>query len=263
MQLLDGFMSKVELRDYLRRIESLVSAEKWDDAVSHCKHILTIYPKYLNVYSLLGKIYLETQRYPDAFDVLRRILTVVPDDYISHIGLSVIYEDNQKFFESVYHMEIASEIQPAYKIIQDELLRLYTLIDKTRTPHIELSKAGLIREHVQAGLFDQSYIEAARFLEKHPDRIDIAVIFAKICKQSGRLEEAIRVCQAIVRQLPYCLETNKMLVDLLIHTGTTQETEIINNKINEIDPYYCQIKPESYNREVQQTISNQIEPFII
>jgi hypothetical protein len=33
---------------------------------------------------MLGKAYLESQRYGDASDILQRVLSSVPDDFIAH-----------------------------------------------------------------------------------------------------------------------------------------------------------------------------------
>ncbi len=51
------------------------------------------YPKYIETYRLLGKAYLEGQQHKEAIDVFQRVLTVAPDDFITHVGMSIIRED--------------------------------------------------------------------------------------------------------------------------------------------------------------------------
>ncbi len=52
-------MVKVTLRTYREEIEDLVDQGAFDAAISHCQHILKVYPKYLPAYSLLAKTALE------------------------------------------------------------------------------------------------------------------------------------------------------------------------------------------------------------
>jgi len=86
-------MATTPLRIYLHDIEGLVGAGQMDEAIAHCRHILQTFPKSIAVYRLLGKAYLENQRYGDAADVFQRVLSAVPDDFVSHVGMSIIRED--------------------------------------------------------------------------------------------------------------------------------------------------------------------------
>ena len=55
-------MAKVSLRAYNREIEAMTDRGQLDEAIAHCLHILTIFPKHLETYRLLGKAYLEYKR---------------------------------------------------------------------------------------------------------------------------------------------------------------------------------------------------------
>jgi len=86
-------MAKISLRAYNREIEQLITRGQTDEAVAHCKYILKLFPKHIDTYRLLGKAYLESQHYADAADILQRILSVVPDDFVSQLGMSIVRED--------------------------------------------------------------------------------------------------------------------------------------------------------------------------
>ncbi|TLN03658.1 tetratricopeptide repeat protein, partial [bacterium] len=86
-------MAKIPLRAYNREIENQINRGQIDEAVGHCKHILRFFPKHIETYRLLGKAYLEGQHYAEASDVLQRVLSTVPDDFIAQIGMSIIRED--------------------------------------------------------------------------------------------------------------------------------------------------------------------------
>ena len=45
---------------------------------------------YIEIYRLLGKTFLEARRYADAADIFQRALMAVPDDFVSHVGMSII-----------------------------------------------------------------------------------------------------------------------------------------------------------------------------
>src|SRR5450759_2242535 len=86
-------MAKVSLRLYDREIEKLIDGSHIEEAIAHCKHILQTYPKHIDTYRLLGKAYLENQRYGESTDIFQRVLASAPDDFVAHIGLSIIRED--------------------------------------------------------------------------------------------------------------------------------------------------------------------------
>ena len=86
-------MAEVSLRAYLHEIEKDIESGRTDQAVAHSRHILHTYPKYVDAYRLLGKSYLESQRYTDAGDIFQRVLSSIPDDFVAHVGMSIIRED--------------------------------------------------------------------------------------------------------------------------------------------------------------------------
>ena len=118
-------MAKVSLRIYNREIEGLIDKSLIDEAIAHCHHILRTFPKHLSTYRLLGKAYLELKRHSEAVDIFSRVLMAVPDDFVSHVGMSIIHDDERRMDEAIWHMERAFESQPSNAAIQGELQRLY------------------------------------------------------------------------------------------------------------------------------------------
>ena len=118
-------MAKISLRAYNHEIGNLIDHGQTEEASAHCKYILKIFPKHLDTYRLLGKAYLESQRYSEASDILQRVLAVVPDDFVSQIGLSIIREDEGNLDAAIWNMERAFEVQPSNAAVQEELRRLY------------------------------------------------------------------------------------------------------------------------------------------
>ncbi len=118
-------MAGIPLRSYIREIEKHIENGRNDEAIADCRHILESYPKYVDAYRLLGKAFLENKRYSDAADIFQRVLSSIPEDFVAHVGMSIIREDEGNLNEAIWHMERAFEIQPANSAIQDELRRLY------------------------------------------------------------------------------------------------------------------------------------------
>lgn len=120
-------MAKVSLRIYNREIESLIDQGSLDEAIAHCHHILKTFSKHLETYRLLGKAFLEAKHYNEAVDIFNRVLVSVPDDFVSHVGMSIINDEQNKLDDAIWHMERAFEAQPSNAAIQGELQRLYEI----------------------------------------------------------------------------------------------------------------------------------------
>ncbi len=143
-------MAIIPLRQYNREIEGLIDTGQLDEAVAHCRHVLESFPKHIATYRLLGKAYLEQQRFGDAADIFQRVLSSVPDDHVANIGLSLIREDEGNLDAAIWYMERALEAQPSNSAIKDELRRLYGRRDGIEPPKVRLTRGALAR-HVFAG----------------------------------------------------------------------------------------------------------------
>ena len=102
-------MAEISLRAYMKLIDDLIEHQKLDEAISHCRRVLEAYPKHLETYRLLGKSYLEAKRYGDAADIFQRVLSASPDDFVSHIGMAIVREDEGNLDSAIWHMERAFE----------------------------------------------------------------------------------------------------------------------------------------------------------
>src|SRR3990170_926023 len=118
-------MKEIPLRTYHQEIEKLIEVGNVNKAVEHCQYILKTYPMNLDTYRLLGKAYLEGKKYNDAADIFQRLLMSLPDDFVSHVGMSIIRDDENNINDSIWHMERAFEVQPSNPAIQEELKKLY------------------------------------------------------------------------------------------------------------------------------------------
>jgi tetratricopeptide (TPR) repeat protein len=149
-------MPGVSLRDYGDEVRELVKADSNEEAIAICQHILRQYPKYVEAYRLLGEACLELGKPREAGDFFRRVLSADPEDVIAHVGLSMLFEDQEALDEAVWQMERAFELAPSNAEIRKELQRLYESRDGVERSRLKLTQGGLARLYVQGGLYPQA-----------------------------------------------------------------------------------------------------------
>ena len=236
-------MDKIPLRTYLKEIENLVDRGENDQAIAHCRHILKAYPKNLATYRLLGKALLENRRYGDAADVFQRVLSGVPDDFVSHVGMSIIREDEGNQDAAIWHMERAFEVQPYNSAIQDELRRLYGRRDGLEPPKVRLTRGALARMYARGNLYQQAIGELRAALSEDPQRSDLQVMLARMYFMAGQKVEAVETCSSLLKKLPYCLEANRVISAILPETERKEETQVYRERVMALDPYLVLASP--------------------
>jgi len=243
----DQSMAKVPLRVYIKEIETIIEQKQTEEAIAHCRHILQFYPKHIDTYRMLGKAYLESQRYGNAADIFQRVLSSVPDDFVSHVGMSIIREDESNLDAAIWHMERAFEGQPYNAAIQSELRRLYGRRDGMEPPKVYLTRGALARMYVKGNLHQQAVAELRAAIAEDPQRFDLRVYLAQMYAQSGDQVKAIETCGSIVSKLPYCIEANRLLAQLLEKTERIEEAQGYKKRVEELNPYEAFVGPNAPN----------------
>lgn len=230
-------MAKVSLRTYSQEIETMIETGQLDEAIAHCRHILNTYPKSLEIYRLLGKAFLEAKRFDEAINVFQRVVMAVPGDFVSHVGMSIINDEQNRLDDAIWHMERAFESQPSNAAIQSELQRLYGRRDGVEPPKIRLTRGALAYMYVQGELYPQAISEILSVLEEDPDRQNMQVLLARAYFHSGQKSEAAEICSRLLSQYPYNLDANRILVELLPESERAEDKYVYRHRINELDPY--------------------------
>lgn len=236
-------MAKVSLRLYNREIEGLIDQGGTNEAIAHCRHILTNFPKHLETYRLLGKSYLESHRYSEAVDVFSRVLMSVPDDFVSHVGMSIICDEQNRLDDSIWHMERAFESQPSNPAIQGELQRLYGRRDGMEPPKVRMTRGALAHMYMQGELYPQAIAEIRAVLGQDPQRVEMQVMLAHAYYKSGQKADSSEMCTQLLKQYPYCFEANRIMTELLPSMGAAAEgARIYRSSVGELDPYSAHTK---------------------
>jgi tetratricopeptide (TPR) repeat protein len=230
-------MSEIALRTYVEQLDSLIERKQIDEVLAHCRHILSLYPKHLDTYRMLGKALLEKGRHTDAADIFQRVLSVAPDDFIAHVGMSIVREDEANLDSAIWHMERAFENSPSNGAIQQEVCRLYGRRDGVTPPKARLTRGALARMYSQGGLFLQAEAELKSALSEDSDRIDLLTVLARVYWQSGQPAEAAQVCAAILQKLPYSFEANRILSGIFREQDRAAEAAAYRLRLEALDPY--------------------------
>jgi len=235
-------MAKVSLRIYNREIESLIDQGLINEAIAHCHHILQTFPKHLATYRLLGKAHLELKHFAEAVDVFGRVLMAVPDDFVSHVGMSIVCDEQNKLDDAIWHMQRAFESQPSNAAIQGELQRLYGRRDGMEPPKVRMTRGALAHMYVQGELYPQAIAEVRAVLQEDAERADMQVLLAHAYFHSGQKAEASDICAQLLKRYEYCLDANRIMVDLLPAPASAAESSVYRLRVEELDPYTAYAK---------------------
>jgi tetratricopeptide (TPR) repeat protein len=230
-------MADIELGAYIAEIEEILAAERNAEAVAHCRHILDYYPKNLAVYRLLGKGLLELGRLGDAADILTRVLSAAPDDFVAHVGMAIIGEEEGDLDRAIAHMERALETQSSNAAIHGELKRLYGRRDGVEPAKVHLTGGALARLYIKGGNNPQAVDELRAALKEAPDRVDWQVLLARALWKDEQRIDAVEACQDVLEKLPYCLEVNSILYEIWQSAGRDDEAVVHWQRVEALDPY--------------------------
>ncbi len=240
-------MAKVSLRIYNREIENLIEQGQINEAIAHCHHILKTFPKHLETYRLLGKAYLEGKRNADARDIFSRALMAVPDDFVSHVGMGIISDEENKIDDAIWHLERAFETQPSNPAIQAELQRLYGRRDGLEPPKIRMTRGALANMYVQGELYPQAVAEIRAVLSEDPERMDMQTLLARAFFRSGQKADASDMCAQLLKRYAYNFDANRIMVDLLTSAAGAESTQVYRMRVGELDPYAIFAKGSVFN----------------
>ena len=231
-------MTNTALRNYHRKIENLIENHNINEALSHCINIIQEYPKEIETYRKLGKIFLELPDMQIAERIFKILLAVYPDDFVANIGLSFLSEQAKNWDDAIRYMECAFEIQPANESLQDELKRLYNQRDGIEPAKIRLTRGALIKMYAHSKLYEQAIAEIKLGIYEKPGRIDFKLTLADMLWQSGKHIDAIQTCVEVISQLPYCWTANEILYKAFLNLDKDPKENYYRDRLIELNPYY-------------------------
>jgi tetratricopeptide (TPR) repeat protein len=230
-------MTEIALRTYNQEIKDLIDHGHFEEAIAHCQHILETFPRHIETYRLLGKAFLEQGRQGDAADVFQRVLSAIPEDWLSHVAMAIVREDESNLDMAIWHMERAYEVNPSNPTVQQEVRRLRGRRDGVEPPKLRLTRSALARMYIKGGLYGQAIAEIRSALTEDPDRPDLQTLLASALFDSGSVQEAADICSTLLQKLPYCMEANRVLGMALLASNKKEDAEKLFQRMESLDPH--------------------------
>ncbi|MBN1563219.1 MAG: hypothetical protein JXA10_05230, partial [Anaerolineae bacterium] len=253
----------ITLRAYLNDLNEMLERGGSAEVVSHCRYILQRFPQNIDTYRLLAQALLQrghnegtSSYFNEAAEVFQRVLSVVPNDYVAHFGLSEIRAQDGELDRAIWHMERAYEQLPGNQVLQDALRELYGKRDgEEHAPaKIQLTRGALARQYVNGQLYDQALIELRNALHQDANRIDLEVMLAETLWESQHPVEAGEAAVRILKKLPNSLAANRILARLWLENERPADAQRFLERLEALDPYLAAdvLQPDT---EVYDTIT--------
>jgi len=220
-------MAEIRLHEYVREMKQMIEEGRYDEVTTHGRYILEHYPKYLEVYRVLGEAMLEAGHENQAEDMFLRVLSGDPENFVAHAGLSVIYDRRNDLDKAIWYMERAFELAPDNPAIRNELRHLYGRKTGVEPGRLDLTRAGLARLYIRGGHYRRAIEELRALLEEEPDRVDLQVALAEALWRNDQRVQAEEVCLDILERLPLCLKANLILGEIYTRTGREEGKECL------------------------------------
>ncbi len=230
-------MSEINLNEYLEQIDTMLEDRYFDEAIFHCRHILQQLPKNIAAYRRLGRALLSQDKWQEAGEVLRRVLSVAPDEKFAHLGLSQVYRKTKQYNQAIWHLERAWEHTPNNPTLSEELKDLYFTHRKVENARLQLTAGAVARQYIQNEVYDQAISILANTLRNARDRVDLRLLLARTQREDDRRMDAAETAMNIIGVLPDCLEANFILADLWLQEKRPSDAQRYLSRIEAVDPY--------------------------
>lgn len=230
-------MSNINLRDYLDQIDNMLEDRHFDEAIFHCRHLLQQQPRNIAAYRRLGRGLMGADRWAEAGEVLRRVLSVSPDDQMAHLGLSRVYRQLNQPNEAIWHMERAWEHAPNTPALSQELRDMIFSYRKVEDIRLQLTAGAVARQYARNGLYDQAVALLVNTLREASDRVDLRILLVRVLRERGDLVDAAETALDILGVLPDCLEANVVLAELWLREQRPSDARRYLSRIEPVDPY--------------------------
>ncbi len=227
-------MTTISLQDYLQQIENMIGEDRSAEAAMHCRHILQQYPRHIDTYRLFAKALLEQGEFGAAADLFQRVLSAIPNDFISHVGLSEALKEQSIQPQSHWHLERAFEMQPYHGAIRQELSVSYRQNGESVNELLPLTPGALARLHFRSGMYVQSAMELRQALKDDPDRVDLETLLAELLWRDGQRVAAVNLCHRVLDVMPDCIPAKAILADIWLRTGQIQEAQPLLKQLQKL-----------------------------
>ncbi len=116
-------------------------------------------------------------------------------------------------------------------------------------PRFVSTRGALAHMYVQGELYTQAVSEIRAVLANDPQRIDMQVLLAKAYYHMGQKADASDSCSQLLKRYLYCLDANRILVEILPGTERAELTQVYRQRVTELEPYTAFAKDSVFNSD--------------
>ncbi|MFZ5774690.1 MAG: tetratricopeptide repeat protein [Thermodesulfobacteriota bacterium] len=185
-------------------LATLYSAlDRQEEAIALYQAILNDDPKNFNVLLLLGGLHARLHDYPNAKQVLERLVELNPDSYAGHYYLAKLYQEMRLLDQAAASFDKALALNWSTELAleaaelreqagqDDQTEKLYRRILAEEAVE-ERARSGLVNLYLRRGKTEQALreLEELRAITAEPMRVELAI--GRLLLDKGRAKEAIR-----------------------------------------------------------------------
>jgi tetratricopeptide (TPR) repeat protein len=225
-------MAQVTLREYLQETEDAISAERVDDALTHCQTILAQFPESLEAQRLIGEVYLALERLSDAQQNFDWVLTNDPENVVAYCDRALISEHMSDYDTALDCYQQAYELSRGNSHIRQEFNQLSA---KAGQQGFMLSRAGLARLYMRGDLLTQAMQEWEAVLAVSPERLDARTGLLETYWREGLYDRVEQLASQILQDVPGCLKA-LLLLAYVTAAKNMQKAQELLQRAEVLDP---------------------------
>lgn len=200
------------------QVKAAIDEGSYELALDLIRRIRRSFPDDYETVGLLGRVYLECNRWDEARELYQCLLGVDPENLLARSSLAIISEEEGDLEDALDQFTRIFEIDISNRQVAAEIRRLNSRLAGPRRPDPGYSKHALARRLLREGMYKESIPLFEAALETAPEPALVALGMARALWLSGSLEEASGVADEILSSHPACLKA------LVIRAGAAYAT---------------------------------------
>ena len=200
---------------YLAQAEKASKNERYDDAISHYRKALLIFPRMQGINRQMGLIHLRQKQYDKAVEDLEHAVAEEDMTFGLANNLGVAYLALENFKQAEKNFLIAATLNPKYPLAFFNLATLY----------------------LRTGELDKAADYFQKYLKLKPEDMSAGQTYAMVLVQLKQWEPAIAILKSISQATPDVAPIHFRLAEALSHTGDTKgAVEALTRATSLVDP---------------------------
>ncbi len=230
-------MAEITLQKYLSRQEGLLKQGRYDEAIAHCRHILTQYPRSAATHAILAQALAGAGQFDEARKSFERVLAVYPDDANAYVGLARIAQQERRYDDALALFSRAYDLAPSNGAIVKELRELYT--QRHNDPNTRLPQGiyTAAKQQVNAELYHRAIETLEHAIAKQETRYDLRVLLIEVLLISGDSLAAGKAALELLKLMPDCAAANRVMAQIWLEQKRPSDAQRYVAALEMVNPY--------------------------